>query len=154
MLKPMLIAGAAACSLLPLAARAAGAPPPCPPSWGVVERSAGAAVIYLGRDPANPEICLMQRGGADGRFYYGVWNLDWPGAEGAYRALRQVYAGPPGTTVKFDTVMGPGLQWHETIRNDGFEDATGMTIYQNYWHIAGHPEPGTSWNPTAIVGGR
>ncbi len=161
----------------------------CPPAPGVVERSQGPAVEYLGRDPSNPELCLLRRGSDEGGFYFGTWKRDWPGAEDAYRALKQIYAGPPGTVVRFDTVAAPGFQWHETLRNDGLENlrvldgtyrtmkvtheregfggntyhsiitqwkdvATGMGIYQNYIHIAGHPEPGTSWDPTAIRGGR
>ncbi|MBC7801442.1 MAG: hypothetical protein H7Z10_12545 [Gemmatimonadaceae bacterium] len=168
---------------------AADVPPACPPAFGVVDRSVGASVVYIGADPANPEICRMKRGNAIETFYFGIWNTAWPGAEAAYRALQQVYAGPPGTEVKFDVSAGPGLQWHETLRHGGMEDLrllsgvyrtmrvvheregyggntyhsvitqwkdvqTGMVIYQNYQHIAGYPEPGTSWDPVSITGGR
>lgn len=163
--------------------------PPCPPALGMVERSVGPALIYLGADPANPELCRIKRGGQESLFYFGSWAKEWPGSEDAWRALQKVYAGPPGTEVKFDVVAAPGLQWHETLRNDGPEDlrilgqvrptvritherqgfggntyhsiitqwkdaATNMTIYQNYRHISGHPEPGTSWDPVSITGGR
>lgn len=171
----------------PLAAVAA--PPACPPAMGVVDRSVGPTAVYLGADPANPELCRMKRGVEVGSFYFGTWNAAWPGAEDAYRALQKVYAGQPGASVTFDVSAGPGLQWHDTIRHGGFEDLnvlgriyrtmkvvheregfggntyhsvitswkdveTGMSIYQNYQHIAGHPEPGTSWDPVSITGGR
>ncbi len=29
-----------------------------------------------------------------------------------------------------------------------------MTVYQNYQHIAGHPEPGGAWDPRSISGGK
>ena len=175
--------------VVPLAAHAE-APPPCPRSMGVVEKTVGAPLIYLPADPATPELCrLVQRGGEVATFWFGTWRTDWPGAEQAHSALRQVYAGPPGTVVKFDTVAAPGYSWHETIRNDGFESlniagavrpsmkvtheragfegntyhsiitlwkeiATGMTIYVNYNHVAGHPEPLISWDALSVVGGR
>ncbi len=31
---------------------------------------------------------------------------------------------------------------------------TNMTVYQNYIHISGKPEPNTSWDAVSIVGGR
>ncbi len=131
----------------------------------------------------------MKRGDQIETFHFGTWNTAWPGAEAAARAFKQVYAGPPGTSVTFDVSAGPGLQWHDTIANGGTEDLrvlsrvyrtlriiherkgfdgntyhsiitqwkdieSGMAIYQNYQHIAGHPEPGTSWDPISITGGR
>ena len=183
-----LLAYTLALGLAPAAAIAAGAPPPCPINFGVVDRSVGPSVIYLGADPADAENCRMKRGNEIETFYFGTWNTAWPGAEAARQALKRVYAGPPGTSVTFDVSAGPGLQWHDTIRNGGFEElnvlgqlfrtmrviheregfdgnayhsiitqwkdvATGMGIYQNYQHIAGHPEPGTSWDPVSVTGG-
>jgi len=178
-----------ALGLAPFAAFAADAPPPCPPGIGIVDRSVGPTVVYLSADPADPESCRMKRGNEVETFFFGTWNTAWPGAEAARRALKGVYAGPPGTSVTFDTSAGPGLQWHDTFRNGGTEElhvlgetfhtmrvvheregfdgntyhsiitqwkdiATGMGIYQNYQHIAGQPEPGTSWDPVSITGGR
>ena len=46
-----------------------------------------------------------------------------------------------------------GNSYHSIITS--WKDVeTGMSIYQNYQHIAGHPEPGTSWDPVSITGGR
>ncbi len=181
----------AACAVMLglMPAMAAAAPPPCPPAFGVVARSVGPAAIYLGADPADPELCRMKRGNDVAEFYFGIWNKAWPGAEAARRAFRTIYAGPPGTSVTFDVSAGPGLQWHDTLRNGGMETlrvlgqsfptmrviheregfdgnsyhsiitqwkdlATGMAIYQNYQHISGHPEPGTSWDPVSVTGGK
>ncbi len=178
-----------AIGLCPVVVSAAEAPPACPPAIGVVDRSVGPTVVYLRANPANPELCRIKRGNDVEEFYFGTWNIKWPGAEAANQALKQVYAGPPGTSVTFDVSAGPGLQWHDTIRNGGNEDLsllgqvfhtmrvvheregfggnsyhsiitswkdveTGMSIYQNYQHISGHPEPGTSWDPVSITGGK
>ena len=167
----------------------AEAPPPCSPGLGIVQRVVGSPVIYLGPEAGQPEACQIVRDGVEGLFWFGSWKTDWPGADAARAALRQVYAGAPGTAVRFDTVAAPGYSWHETIRNDGFEDlniagrvhrtmkvaheregfdgnsyhsvitswkdvATGMTIYQNYQHIAGHPEPGAAWDALWILNPR
>jgi hypothetical protein len=35
----------------------------------------------------NPE---LRRGMDEGEHYFGLWRTTWPGAEGAYPALRQV----------------------------------------------------------------
>jgi hypothetical protein len=174
----------------PSPARAQQAPPPCPTAMGIVDRTVGPALVYLPADPSRPEACRMVLpGGAVGEFYYGAWKTDWPGADRALPAIRRVYAGGPGAEERFDTVVGPGYAWHETIRNEGFEDLnvagrrrrtmklaheregfdgntyhsvitiwkdveTGMSIYQNYRHIAGRPEIGQAWDPRSIVGGR
>ena len=183
-----LVASAVMAGLAPAAAFAA-APPPCPPAFGIVDRSVGPTTVYLGTDSADPELCRIKRGSDVEEFYFGTWNKAWPGAEAARRALRRVYAGPPGTSVTFDVSAGPGLQWHDTLRNGGIESlrvlgqvfptmrvvheregfdgnsyhsiitgwkdlATGMTIYQNYQHISGHPEPGAAWDPVSITGGK
>ncbi len=175
--------------LLPIAAHAE-APPPCPTAMGVVDRTAGPTMVYLPADPARPEACrIVLPGGAVGEFWYGSWKTDWPGADQARLAIRKIYASPPGTEEKFDTVAAPGFAWHETIRHDGYENlnmagavrrtmkvthvregfdgnsyhsiitqwkdlATNMTIYQNYIHVSGKPEPNTSWDAITIVGGR
>jgi len=178
-----------AMALAPTAVFAADAPPPCPPAFGVVDRSVGPTTIYLGADPTDPDLCRMKRGNDVEQFYFGTWNAAWPGAEAAHQAFKKIYAGPPGTSITFDVSAGPGLQWHDTIRNGGTEElrilgqvfptlrvvheregfdgntyhsiitqwkdlATGMAVYQNYQHISGHPEPGTSWDPVSITGGK
>lgn len=103
----------------------AQSPPACPTGMGIVDRTAAPPLIYLPADPAEPEACrLVLRGGAIGLFWFGSWKTDWPGAEPARFAYRQAYANGPGTVVRFDTVAAPGLSWHETIRNEGFETVT------------------------------
>jgi hypothetical protein len=185
--KHYLLVSAGAAAMLAAGAAGAESPPPCPAVSGLVERSVGAPLVYLPADPSQPEACpMVQRGGGVAEFWFGIWRTDWPGADQAREALRTVYAGPPGTTVRFDTVAAPGFSWHETIRNDGPEDLnvagrvhrtmkvmheregfdgntyhsvitswkdmrTNMTLYQNYNHIAGHPEPGAAWDPLTIV---
>ncbi len=42
-----------------------------------------------------------------------------------------------------------GNSYHSVITS-WRDTASGMTIYQNYQHISGHPEPGGQWEPTAI----
>lgn len=164
------------------------APPPCPVSMAVVDRTVPNALIYLPADPANPWLCPMVRpGGAVVGSWFSLWDADWPGAERAGPAIRRVWEGPPGTTERFNTTeVGP---WHETWRHEGLESltmagavrptmklsheregfggntyhsvktfwieiATGLTIYQEYRHIAGQPIPGMRWSALTIVGGR
>ena len=167
-------------------------PPPCPKALGIVDRTLQAPLIFLPADPANPEACPIRTRGGVGEFWYGAWKTDWPGADQARAALRQVWTAAPGSalaTARFDTVVQPGYSWHETIRNDGFEAInlagairstmkvtheregfdgnsyhsvitlwkdtdTGMTVYTNYIHLAGAPEPGVAWDPLAIIGGK
>ena len=167
-------------------------PPPCPRALGIVDRTTQAPLIYLPADPATPEACPIRSRAGTGLFWYGAWKTDWPGADLAVQALRQVWTAAAGTaqaTARFDTVAGPGYAWHEIIRNDGFENLnvagsvrrtmkvtheregfdgnsyhsvitlwkdvdTGMTIYTNYIHLAGAPEPGVAWDPLAIIGGK
>jgi hypothetical protein len=167
-------------------------PPPCPRALGIVDRTTQAPLIYLPADPANPEACPIRLRTGVGQFWYGAWRTDWPGADQALLAYRQVWAATAGTqaaAARFDTVIRPGYSWHETIRNDGFEELnvagavhrtmkmtheregfdgntyhsvitqwkdveTGMTIYTNYIHLAGAPEPGVAWDPIAIIGGK
>ncbi len=167
----------------------AEAPPPCPAAGGIVERSVGPATVYLGSDPADPALCRIRRGTDTGTFWFGAWNTAWPGADAARAGFASIWNGPTGATAKFDVSAGPGLQWHETLRNEGPETLrvldhsyrtirysheregfdgntyhsiitqwrdieTGLSIYQNYQHISGHPEPGGSWDPVAITAGR
>ena len=47
--------------------------------------------------------------------------MDWPGAGAAYPAMKTAIAGPPGTRAAFVTRSYPGLQWTDTIINEGVE---------------------------------
>src|ERR1700760_4644016 len=104
--------------LAPLIACASGpapsrvSPVACTPAPGMVQRSTGVQVEYLGADPSNPELCLSRRDGKPFVAWFGVWATEWPGATEARAALRTVLYGPPGTAVCFDTYAGPGAQWH------------------------------------------
>ncbi len=97
-------------------------PPSCPAAGSAVERSPGPRIDYLGAAPESPDLCRVRVGGAEFDLYYGIWAKARPGSAEAYPALRRVINGPTGTSVSFDTRMLPGMQWHETIRNDGVED--------------------------------
>lgn len=111
-------------TLLALAAQPALAQswgPACP-AGGAVQRSNGVTMAYLGASAANPDICRLRRGADEpADYYFGIWATAWPGADDAYAALKQVLPGPAGATVRFDVRAAPGLQWHETLRNDGRE---------------------------------
>ncbi len=96
-------------------------PAACPPTPARVMRSSGSATEYRGTVPGMPDLCVESRPDGDGRFYFGSWRSDWPGAGEAYPALRAAVLGPKGTSVTFDTHSVPGMQWHDTIRNEGME---------------------------------
>ncbi len=102
---------------------AAGAAPAfCPSKPGFVLRSTGLLFQYLGSEPGQPDVCLVLRNSAQAELYSGIWDKAWPGAEAARIALRKVITGPAGTSAAFDTVVAPGIEWHETVRNEGTED--------------------------------
>ncbi len=61
----------------------------------------------------------MERPDGRGYYYWGVWRTDWPGAGDAYPALRTVILGPVGTRATFDTRSIPGMQWHDSLTNEG-----------------------------------
>ena len=94
----------------------------CPVAGGRVEQRGGPAFEYLGASPANPALCRMRVGGQVVEAWYGIWLLDWPGADVAYPALTRLIEGRTGDVEAFDVRMAPGLQWHDLIRNEGIED--------------------------------
>jgi hypothetical protein len=106
-------------------------PPACSASGGRVDRIPGAPMVYLGADPADPELCRMRVGDRETEAYFGIWLKEWAGSADAQVALRQVIHSPSGGTASFDTHILPGLQWHEILRNDGMEDL----------HVAGGVHP-------------
>ena len=112
---------------IPLAIRPAGerqqVPPACPAAGGVVTRSPGPPIEYLGATAGNPELCRVRFGdGPEFPLYFGIWAEAWPGSAEAHAALKRVIAGPPGTVVSFRTTAAPGSQWLDVIRNEGVED--------------------------------
>lgn len=105
----------------PLAAAAADSPAACPPSPMRVVRSVGGATEYGGSYAGIPELCLLKRSDGAGYFYFGVWRTDWPGAGDAYPALKTAVQGTNGTRTSFVTRSYPGLQWTDSIINQGIE---------------------------------
>ena len=97
-------------------------PRSCPAPGARVEQKGGPAFEYGGSDPSSPDLCVMKVGGDTVKGWYGIWLTDWPGADNARGALRQIIHAPSGTVTGFDTNMLPGLQWHDLIRNEGIED--------------------------------
>ena len=96
-------------------------PRPCPAAGARVETKGGPMFEYLGASPANPGLCRMRVGGEEAEGWYAIWLTNWPGADNARSALRQVMAGRTGDTVGFDVRMGPGYTYHDLIRNEGVE---------------------------------
>lgn len=168
-------------------AMAAVTPAICGPAGASVVTDTGIDIGYQGAVPGHEDLCRVSVNGLRGAYYFGIWKTDWPGASEAERALRKVIFGPPGTTVRFDTIGGPDypyFKFHETIRNEGFERLhvagrdydtmkiaherqgfggnmyhsivtqwrdirTGVTVYVNYTHISGWPQP-RAWSPSRI----
>ena len=91
----------------------------CPATPMQVIRSAGGVINYLGAEPGIPDLCKVSRSDGVSDAYLGVWESAWPGAGDAYPALRAAIMGPVGTTRSFVTRSVPGLQWNDTISNDG-----------------------------------
>lgn len=94
----------------------------CPAAGSRVEQKGGPALEFLGASPSNPDLCRMRVAGETMEAWYGVWATDWPGAAEAYPAMRRVIQGRTGEVAAFDTHAGPGLQWHDLVRNEGIED--------------------------------
>ena len=95
--------------------------PACPPSPIRVMHSVGAPTLYTGAYPGIAELCHLGPIGAGGYFYFGIWNMEWPGAGAAYPAMKTAIDGKVGTRVAFVTRSNPGLQWTDTIINEGIE---------------------------------
>ena len=106
---------------LPTFARAADVPAACPPQPVRVVRSAGGVIDYTGAVPGIPELCHVARVDGAGDFYFGSWRADWPGAGLAYPALRAVLLGGKGAKASFVTRSAPGLQYTDTLVNEGIE---------------------------------
>jgi hypothetical protein len=124
-------------SVLPCTMAAAGAvaqaepPAACPPAPVRIVHSRGAPTEYGATYPGIPDLCLMRRADGAGYAYFGAWRAEWPGAGLAYPALKTVLAGPKGTRVTFVTRSVPGMQWDDTLINQGTEPLTvGGRIYQ------------------------
>ncbi len=97
-------------------------PRSCPPAGARVEQKGGPTFDYGGADPSDPDLCVMTIGGDAVKAWYGIWVTVWPGADDGHVALRQIMHSPSGTVTGFDTVIQPGLQWHDLVRNEGVED--------------------------------
>ena len=93
----------------------------CPARPLRVVHSAGEPTTYNGTYPGIPDLCRLGPGGPQGYFYFGIWRMDWPGAGAAYPAMKTAINGPAGTRVAFVTRSYPGLQWTDTIINEGVE---------------------------------
>ena len=93
----------------------------CPAAGAKVDTKGGPAFEYGGASPGDPALCRVRIGGEDVEAWYGIWLTTWPGAGNAQRALKQVMSGRTGDAVGFDVVMGPGLAFHDLIRNEGIE---------------------------------
>ena len=116
-----LVAGALSLLMAAGPLHAAETYPACPPSPMPVFHSVGTPTTYTGVYPGIPELCHLGPTGAGGYFYYGIWNMDWPGAGAAFPAMKTAINGPLGTRVAFVTRSYPGLQWTDTIINEGIE---------------------------------
>ena len=105
--------------------RADGSPPyarSCPLPGGVVEQKGGPAFQYLGASPRSPDLCRMKIGADTVEGWYGIWLTGWPGQETAYPALNRLIHGRTGDVEAFDVRVGPGMEFHDLIRNEGIED--------------------------------
>ena len=96
-------------------------PAACPPAPVRVVHSIGAPVDYRGSYPGIAELCLERRADGEGYFYFGIWRMDWPGAGLAYPAIKTALAGGSGTRAEFVTRSYPGLQWKDSVINEGVE---------------------------------
>ena len=118
-------------SLAAIPVAAAEDPAGCPSSPLRVVRSVGEPATYSGHYPGIPDLCQLGPAGATAYFYFGIWRMDWPGAGAAYPAMKTAIAGPPGTRVAFVTRSYPGLQWTDTIINEGVEPLViGSRLYR------------------------
>lgn len=96
-------------------------PPSCPKAGTTVQRGALPAIEYLGASANEPALCLVRIAGSALAMFYGIWAEAWPGSAEAREALKNVIHGKTGSSVTFDTYMGPTAQWHDVLRNDGLE---------------------------------
>ena len=96
-------------------------PASCPSSPLRVVHSVGEPTVYGGTYPGISDLCRLGPSDAQTYFYFGIWQMDWPGAGAAYPAMKTAINGPTGTRVSFVTRSYPGLQWTDTIINEGVE---------------------------------
>jgi hypothetical protein len=97
-------------------------PRPCPPAGSRVEQKGGPTVEYLGIAPGgNDALCRIRMAGETADWWYGLWVNTWAGGDAAYVAMRKTIHGKTGDIAGFDTDAGPGLRWHDCIRNEGIE---------------------------------
>lgn len=111
-------------ALLAGAAPGFAAPAACPTVPVRVIRSNGPATEHNGIYKDIPDLCYQIRGGTPGYWYYGAWNMDWPGAGDAYPAIKTAVDGPKGTRTSFITRAMPGWQWIDSFINEGIESMT------------------------------
>ncbi|MDT7952559.1 MAG: hypothetical protein RQ966_13735 [Acetobacteraceae bacterium] len=118
----LLPAGLAGLALsLSIAPARAQVPVACTPTPIEVVRSRGGTIDYLGSVSNIPDLCRVVRSGEAGDYYYGVWKSDWPGAGQAYPALKTVINGGLNSKASFITRSFPGMQWVDTLVNEGLE---------------------------------
>ncbi len=99
-------------------------PAACPTVPVRVLRSNGPATQYNGVYPGIADLCYQVRGTDPGYYYYGVWNMEWPGAGDAYPAIKTAMNAPKGTRTTFITRALPGWQWIDSFINEGIEPMT------------------------------
>jgi hypothetical protein len=97
-------------------------PRSCPKPGGRVDQRGAPSMVFLGTSPQSPDLCRLRIGDEMLEAWFGIWGKTWPGAEAAYPAMRHVIMGHVGDVTGFDTVVGPGLAWHDLVRNEGVED--------------------------------
>lgn len=98
-------------------------PPRCPAAGSRVEQKGGPAIEFLGTANNDPDLCHMRLGPDELDAWYGIWGINWPGAEVAHRAIERAFHGRTGDVVGFDTVGEANVaEWHDLIRNDGVEE--------------------------------
>ncbi len=97
-------------------------PRPCPPPGSRVELKGGPVMAFDGADPTDPDLCLMTLDGQPAKAWYGIWLTDWAGADQGHAALRRMMRAPSGAVTGFNTIVAPGSQYHDLVRNEGVED--------------------------------
>jgi hypothetical protein len=85
---------------------------PCPEGIQA-SRSNGTIVVFKGRDPTDPDICLQQIQQQIQRLYFAVAPVDGPDAAARYAALKAVFTGQPGTTGDYESQNESGHWTHE-----------------------------------------
>lgn len=78
-------------------------------------RSNGTVVVFKGRDPTDPDICLQQTQKQIQRLYFAVAAVDGPDAAARYAALKAVFARRAGATGDYETRNASG-QWTHELR--------------------------------------